>query len=178
LIVHPLLRRVYDAVFPTQVPTDGSKSPAAVAAAAEGRLKQRTYFDYYFALIFLVGLHGISAFKILFILYINYKIAKDLPRSYIPAATWAFSLLVLFTNELCDGYPLVNIAKAFGSTELLSWAEWLDGFGGLMPRWQILFKITILRLISFNMDYYWSLDYRSSSPIEVCLPKFQSRAFL
>jgi protein-cysteine N-palmitoyltransferase HHAT len=26
-----------------------------------------------------------------------------------------------------------------------------------MHRWQILFNITTLRLISFNMDYYWSV---------------------
>jgi D-alanyl-lipoteichoic acid acyltransferase DltB (MBOAT superfamily) len=36
-----------------------------------------------------------------------------------------------------------------------------------MSRWEILFNITILRLISFNLDYYWSLDRRSGSPIEV-----------
>lgn len=36
-----------------------------------------------------------------------------------------------------------------------------------MARWQIFFKFTILRLISFNMDYYWSLTYPSESPIEV-----------
>lgn len=37
-----------------------------------------------------------------------------------------------------------------------------------MPRWEVLFKITILRLISFNMDHYWSLDRsRSGSPVEV-----------
>ena len=29
-------------------------------------------------------------------------------------------------------------------------------FQGAYPRWHILFNITMLRLISFNMDYYWS----------------------
>jgi hypothetical protein len=52
---------------------------------------------------------------------------------------------------------------------IIEWARGLDSFGGLMPRWEILFKITILRLISFNMDYHWSLDYSAASPIEVSL---------
>lgn len=91
-----------------------------------------------------------------------------------------FNLVVLFANELCDGYPLASIARFFVSQEaldektvptLVAWAEVLDGFGGLMARWQILFKFTILRLISFNMDYYWSLNYSSDSPIEVSLKR-------
>ncbi|KAL1970159.1 hypothetical protein VTN77DRAFT_6564 [Rasamsonia byssochlamydoides] len=176
LIVHPLLRRVHDHLLPVQPQSsfEGLK-PTATAAAADARLKQRTYFDYYFALFFIVALHGISAIKILLILYLNYKIAKDLPRRYIPAATWIFNVGVLFANELCDGYPLASIANVLTPADtwspgqeprLVAWAQWLDGFGGLMPRWQILFKVTILRMISFNMDYYWSLDYQSSSPIE------------
>jgi protein-cysteine N-palmitoyltransferase HHAT len=174
LVIHPLLRRVYNYFNPVTTPSEGRIS----AAVADARLKQRTVFDFNFAILFLIGLHGISVFKILSILFINYKIAKGLPRSYIPAATWVFNLVVLFANELCDGYPMVSVAKLFVSTEVLSgdkvptliaWAEFLDGFGGLMARWHILFKFTILRLISFNMDYYWSLDFPSESPIEVRL---------
>ena len=48
-----------------------------------------------------------------------------------------------------------------------NWGAWLDSYGGIMPRWEVLFNITVLRLISFNMDYYFSLDRRSGSPIEV-----------
>lgn len=36
-----------------------------------------------------------------------------------------------------------------------------------MPRWEVLFKVTVLRLISFNMDHYWSLEYPAGSAIEV-----------
>ncbi|EEA28105.1 hypothetical protein EYB26_001378 [Talaromyces marneffei] len=180
LIIHPLLRRAYNYFnpVPTASPSEGRKQ---LNIAADARLKQRAVFDFYFAIIFLIGLHGISIFKILTILYINYKIAKGLPRSYIPAATWIFNLIVLFANELCDGYPLASIARFFVSSEvaaaktvptLVAWAEFLDGLGGLMPRWQILFKFTILRLISFNMDYYWSLSYPSDSPIEKQIDPF------
>ncbi|KAI9854879.1 MAG: glycerol transporter, partial [Pleopsidium flavum] len=47
-----------------------------------------------------------------------------------------------------------------------NWGTWLDAYGGLIPRWEILFNITVLRLVSFNLDYYWSLDRRGGSPIE------------
>jgi hypothetical protein len=43
----------------------------------------------------------------------------------------------------------------------------MDDHGGLIPRWEVLFNITILRLISFNLDYYWSLNSPRASPVEV-----------
>lgn len=55
-------------------------------------------------------------------------------------------------------------------SSLVQWGRFLDSFGGIMPRWEVLFNIAILRMISFNMDYYWCLDYPATSPIEVSLP--------
>lgn len=176
LAFHPLLRRVWNAVYP--VPQEARAARANTPEAAEGRLRQRTSFDYAFALLYLVVLHGFSAAKILFILAINYKLATGLPRKYIPAATWLFNISILFANELCEGYRFRDLALLVSGTPakdlvtdtpaLVRLGEWLDSYGGLMSRWEILFNITVLRLISFNLDYYWSLDRRSSSPLEVC----------
>ena len=138
-------------------------------------MEQRIRFDYFFALVFITVLHGISAFKVLAILCVNYKIARCLPRAQSPAATWIFNICTLFANELCGGYPLERFARLFAGSgvaegsepALVVWAQSLDSLGGLMPRWEILFNITVLRLISFNMDYYWSLDYPSTGPVEV-----------
>jgi len=133
-------------------------------------------FDFGFVLIFVTALHGVSAIKVLLILFINYKIGKSLPRSYVPAATWIFNIGTLFANELCGGYQLEAIATILspgsGSpgekhTLLVEWAKTLDSFGGIMPRWEVLFKVTVLRLISFNMDHHWSLEYPAGSAIEV-----------
>ncbi|RHZ52237.1 hypothetical protein CDV55_103359 [Aspergillus turcosus] len=170
LVAHPLLRRVYERYLLRSDTTSVSRSADAVAAG-DARLDRRVRFDYYFALVFITALHGVSAIKVLLILYLNYKIAKTLPRKYIPAATWIFNISVLFSNELCAGYPLERVATFFtvgGEEEspLVQWARYIDGFGGLMPRWEILFNLTVLRLISFNMDYYWSLDYPAASAIE------------
>ena len=139
-------------------------------------------------MIYLVALHGVSALKVLTILWLNYSLATRLPRRYVPAATWVFNIATLFANELSSGYKFKKMAVLFcgeklmnaSATEpfLVSWGGWLDSYGGIMSRWEILFNITVLRLISFNMDYYWSLDRRSSSPLEVSHILFQPSVLL
>ncbi|RAH42440.1 putative glycerol:H+ symporter (Gup1) [Aspergillus brunneoviolaceus CBS 621.78] len=174
LVGHPILRRAYNRYVSPASPGLGSAKASPAVAAGDARLKQRISFDYYFAFVFIIALHGVSAFKVLTILYINYRIAKSMPREYIPAATWTFNIATLFANELCAGYPLERLASflipAFDATKevpaLVLWARSFDDFGGIIPRWEILFNITVLRLISFNMDYYWSLDYPAASPVE------------
>lgn len=194
LVFHPLGRQLWNFIFPvkeqqTRGSSSGSsgsgrnspfpRSSTPTPEAADARLRQRTSYDFTFALIFLVILHGFSAVKILTILLVNYKIGTALPKKYIPATTWIFNLIVLFANELCDGYKFKNIAAILtggaplpGETPnlLVSLGEWMDSYRGLQPKWAVLFNITILRLISFNLDYYWSLDRRSGSPIEVIIP--------
>lgn len=165
LIFHPILRRVWD-TFNDK--TDKRKSLSA------NRLEQRASFDYAFAILFLFILHGVSGFKVLAILSINYQITRKVPRQYIPAATWAFNICTLFGNEIGKGYPLVNFARylsppgASGApSELMRWGKWIDSYGGIIARWEVLFNITVLRLISFNMDYYWSIDKRVVNATEV-----------
>lgn len=143
---------------------------ASPIVGGEIRLANRIRFDFYFALVFIIALHGSSAAKVLFFLYVNYKIGKTLPRSAVPAVTWTFNICTMFANELCAGYPYERVAMFFGfgqQSALVQCGRALDSFGGIMPRWEVLFNIAILRMISFNMDYYWSLDYPASSPIEV-----------
>lgn len=169
-----MLRRVYER-FVLSSSAESTSRPNVIAAG-DARLNQRIRFDFGFAFIFITALHGVSAIKVLAILYVNYKIAKTLPRKYIPAATWVFNIGTLFANELCGGYPFERIAAIMVGSDatgqeapLVAWGRYIDGYGGLIPRWEILFNITVLRFISFNMDYYWSLDYPAASPIEVSL---------
>ena len=174
LIAHPLLRRVYQKLYSTSPALDQGKGHAGKVNGyqpleADARLKQRTDFDLYFALVFLTALYGVSVFKILIILYTNFCIATRLPKPWIPPATWIFNIGVLFANEFGQGYPLVNVVSSITpfSNTAIEWAKALDKYGGLIGRWEVLFNITMLRLISFNMDYYWSLDRRAGSSIEV-----------
>lgn len=140
----------------------------------ESRKDTRIRFDLGFAIVFSLALHGISAAKVFLILYVNYLVATALPRPYIPAATWIFNIGILFANELCHGYPLAGVASMLLPPQTSAagepspnWGSWLDSYGGLIPRWEILFNICVLRLISFNFDYYWSLDRGAISPVEV-----------
>lgn len=159
LVIHPLLRTGWNSLmhqFPSYQRRQGTLS----------RFEQRISFDYVFAIVYLFVLHGFSAFKVLLILNINYRLATKLPRQYVPAATWLFNVPVLFANELCQGYHYKTIAS-YVFPPLVGWGEWMDGYGGLVPRWEILFNLTILRLVSFNLDYYWSVDKKNSTLIEV-----------
>ena len=143
-------------------------------------MEHRITFDFYFACFLTVLLHGFSALKVFLILYGNYKIAKTLPKAYIPLATWISNIGILFANELCRGYPYASIAIALfpqtvkGPTgvelQAPAWATWLDSHGGINPRWEVLFNLTVLRLISFNIDYCWSFSQQGGSPLEVCGP--------
>ncbi|EKM48095.1 uncharacterized protein PHACADRAFT_266551, partial [Phanerochaete carnosa HHB-10118-sp] len=107
-----------------------------------------------FSAIFLLALHGTSALKLLCILATNYGVAKCFGGSKLnPLLTWSLNGAVLFTSGLCSGYR-------FGS--LHATLESLDAWQGIYPRWYIVFNITMLRLVSFNMDYYWACSRASS----------------
>lgn len=200
VVVHPLLRKGWEVVrgsfrsrsrsgegmvhvngngttsksSPNSKTTSDSTTPSFISESesAATHFTSRTSFDLLFGLLFLLALHGISAFKILAILYANYCIATRLPRSTAAPATWIFNVGILFANELGHGYPLVKLVSAFtpagqaGSGAMLLAAR-LDGFGGLMPRWEVLFNFTILRLISFNFDYLWLEDRGIGGSVEV-----------
>ncbi|KAG2031729.1 MBOAT, membrane-bound O-acyltransferase family-domain-containing protein [Suillus americanus] len=105
-----------------------------------------------FSALYLTGLHGTSVFKIVFILTANYWIAKTSRGLRIgPLLTWIFNVLILFANETYGGYQYASFHPSL---------EVLDAFQGIYPRWHISFNITMLRLISFNMDYYWAYNSR------------------
>lgn len=189
MALHPLLRRLFNAIYNTSgtsakkssknVPNGSSSPLGSRYLGADDQLNQRIAFDVGFSLLFLLALHGFSAFKVFAILYINYSLATRLRKEYVPVVTWVFNIGILFANELGKGYPYGVIADSVipwsTSPEVSAeqdpghnWGAVLDSYGGLMPRWEISFNVTVLRLISFNLDYYWSLNREGGSPIEVC----------
>ncbi|KAI6099795.1 MBOAT, membrane-bound O-acyltransferase family-domain-containing protein [Pisolithus sp. B1] len=97
---------------------------------------------------------GSITIKILTILTINYYIGKGLRGSRIgPLLTWIFNAFILFANERNEGYHFASLHPSLAA---------LDVFEGLYPRWHISFNITMLRLVSFNMDYYWACNSLST----------------
>ncbi|KAI0667916.1 MBOAT-domain-containing protein [Trametes maxima] len=100
-----------------------------------------------FSTIMLFILHGTSALKVFFIMSINYAMAKLCGGSRAtPILTWVFNGLVLFAIERNSGFKYAALHPTLG---------FLDGWEGVYPRWWISFNISMLRLVSFNMDYYW-----------------------
>ncbi|KAH3992911.1 hypothetical protein HBI56_199310 [Parastagonospora nodorum] len=181
VLLHPLLRKAYDIFWRADTYTKvrpstgngGLTMGLTPAAAADARLNQRVSFDVIFACIFLSVLHGFSTFKIVAILYANYCIATKLQRQYVPAATWIFAVGTLFANEFSKGYSYATIFGMFLPASVskkgepaTNFGHTLDSYGGLMSRWEVLFNFTILRLVSFNLDYYWSLNSRNSNALE------------
>ncbi|THH08114.1 hypothetical protein EW146_g9102 [Bondarzewia mesenterica] len=108
-----------------------------------------------FSFIMLFVLHGTSAFKILLILSINYALAKACGQYKCAViATWVFNSGVLFLNEMNAAYAFASVHPSL---------QPLDSWQGVYPRWHISFNITMLRLISFSMDYYWASN-RTGTP--------------
>ncbi|KAH0585624.1 hypothetical protein H2248_008848 [Termitomyces sp. 'cryptogamus'] len=111
-------------------------------------------YNLFFSVFFLLGLHGTSFFKILIILSLNYSIARFCgDRKIGPVLTWVFNAAVLFANDRFNGYR-------YG--DLLPSLEVLDGYQGAYSRWHIVYNLTMLRLVSFNIDYYWACNTSTS----------------
>ncbi|KAL9104233.1 MAG: hypothetical protein Q9163_000781 [Psora crenata] len=182
MCLHPALRRTFAMLYPvSRMPSQGtyklmandSVSPSVPEhLETDSRLDQRITFDFAFGLFFVVVLHGVSAPKVLIILYLNYLLATKLKREYVNTATWMFNIGILFANELSQGYPymkmvgiinnILPLAKSVDAGSI-SWGSYLDSHGGLMPRWEISFNVTVLRLISFNLDSSWARNNLGSS---------------
>ncbi|KAI8093031.1 MBOAT, membrane-bound O-acyltransferase family-domain-containing protein [Halteromyces radiatus] len=115
----------------------------------KGTVKGRLQLLSFTSLIVVVGLHGTSAIKILIIISTSYLIGRFTGGSKLnPILSWAFNLGILFLNEAHNGYTFTSIHSQL---------DWLDEYPGISPRWHILFNFVMLRLISYNMDYYWQI---------------------
>ncbi|CAJ0760440.1 6449_t:CDS:10 [Entrophospora sp. SA101] len=123
-------------------------SASSSSAKLPSQFLSRIYFSLTFSLIFLYVLFGNSLIKILIILTLSYLISMIFKGSKLnPVITWIFNLTILFLNENYDGYRFEMLDERLG---------FLDLNKGLLPRWNITFNFSMLRIISYNMDYYWS----------------------
>ncbi|ORZ20810.1 MBOAT, membrane-bound O-acyltransferase family-domain-containing protein [Absidia repens] len=132
-----------------------NKTIATYTQGTDGRLRSLALTS----LAIIAALHGTSALKILIIISTSYCIGRLTGGSKLnPLLSWVFNLGVLFLNEANNGYSFGTLHPAIA---------WLDEYHGVLPRWHILFNFVMLRLISFNMDYYWQtkktrLEYEKS----------------
>lgn len=120
--------------------------------------KARIWSSVIFSLCFLTVLHGFSILKIIGLISINYQLTKYLGSSkMLPVLIWIYGISLLFLNFSYKGYKFGSISSIF------NWMDRLEGdlksiITGLGIRWYISFNFSMLRMISFSMDYYWSLS--------------------
>ncbi|KAJ2714909.1 glycerol transporter, partial [Coemansia spiralis] len=106
------------------------------------------WFPGIFATVFVVVLSGASIVFIAALVAGNYVLAKRAAgRWWAPWSVWACNIAMLFANEYGDGYSFGRIHPDLA---------WLDAHRGILRRWDVTFNITMLRMISFAMDYHWS----------------------
>ncbi|CAG8746357.1 7731_t:CDS:2, partial [Acaulospora morrowiae] len=141
LISSHLFRIFYSSRFPVKLATQPLK---------------RAYFFLGFSAAFLYVLFGNSVIFIFTILSLNYAISRTFQGSIAnPIITWIFNLSVLYLNETYKGYHFKSIDEHLA---------FLDRNRGLLARWDVNFNISMLRLVSYNMDYYWSFYPPPNSP--------------
>ncbi|KAF8517669.1 MBOAT, membrane-bound O-acyltransferase family-domain-containing protein [Hysterangium stoloniferum] len=144
--------RIYDQV------TRRSSNASSIPFSSNLR---RVPFLAVFSIVMLFFLHGFSAIKVVFIITINFIIgilacSPSSPQYLGPFLTWIFNGAVLFINEIHGGYTFTQLHPSL---------RILDTVRGFYPGWHVTFNITMLRLVSFNMDYYWASrsDQRENS---------------
>src|SRR5262245_23828496 len=90
-------------------------------------------------------LHSWGALWLYLVLFLNYTIAHSLRDHYtLPFLTWIFNLGILFSSYAYQGYRFSWIHPSL---------DFMDN-GHPLLTWETYFKITMLRNISYNLDYY------------------------
>jgi len=75
-----------------------------------------------------------------------------------PYVLWVINLATLYCNEQFRGYGFAWVSKSL---------QFMDDEMVHAPvRWNIIFNMTILRIISFGMDFHWAFT-SSKTPVKV-----------
>ncbi|EER04010.1 Glycerol uptake protein, putative [Perkinsus marinus ATCC 50983] len=85
---------------------------------------------------------------------------------WVPGIMWAVNMGFLVSVRYFDGFHFSAIAP---------WLAFLDGWGQLQ-RWQIVYNMVMLRMISYAMDFYWAVRDSSlpSSPLGTAVKDLES----
>lgn len=118
-------------------------------------LHKRTTFDFSFGLVFLFALHGVNSLRVLLHVIIMYVMIRKIKNtSHARAALWIYGVFTLFFNEKFKSVPFY--------IPLLD-----NGFKGIVARWEVFFNITLLRILSFNLDYLEKKDLPPAKPVKI-----------
>lgn len=100
----------------------------------------------YGTLLFVFALHGFKFFEPAVLVLINYAVLKSVRSQVIVPFTWIYTIGTLFLLE----------SRLVHSLDFWIW-------NGFLPHWSVVFKVSILRMVSFNLDYHKSQHITSIS---------------
>ncbi|RKP12464.1 MBOAT, membrane-bound O-acyltransferase family-domain-containing protein, partial [Piptocephalis cylindrospora] len=114
----------------------------------EIRQNARIYYAIISSLIFMVIAFGSGLLKMLMILGVNYAISAQFRGHRAnPVISWIWTLGILLINEWYPWY----------FADIASFLAPLDAHTGLLGRWEVHFNFSMLRMISYNLDYFWAI---------------------
>lgn len=110
---------------------------------------RRTVFDAIFGALYVFGLHGANCMRILVHVVVMYAIAKSVSNSKVARVLlWVYGVLTLFLNHWTRQYAIPG----------------LGGFQGIVSRWDVFYNFTLLRILSFTMDFLEKRDLPGEKP--------------
>lgn len=115
-------------------------------------------FDFGFGLLFLFAAHGVNSLRVLFHLLIMFSIAHIFKRKRMLATllSWTYGIATLFINDKYRAFPFGEMAGFLSPLD--------DAYKGIIPRWDVFFNFTLLRMLSYNMDYLERWSDRLNKP--------------
>ncbi|PLW57223.1 hypothetical protein PCANC_03134 [Puccinia coronata f. sp. avenae] len=130
---------------------------------------RRAHFQSISSALILTVLHGTSVIKILCIVSANYFVSRLLLSRFPRISSilvWTTNLSILFANDYWDGYQFRHLSHSLA---------FLDDrrYKGLIPRWQIGFNISMLRLISYALDYQWAAKNNFETLVKSAEPEVE-----
>ncbi|KAI9226760.1 MAG: MBOAT, membrane-bound O-acyltransferase family-domain-containing protein [Piptocephalis tieghemiana] len=120
----------------------------------ESRQAWRINFIILSSAIFMLIAFGSGFLKMLLILLINFAISAQFRNHRAnPILSWIWTLGILLINEW---YPWKFADFSFLLAPL-------DAHTGILGRWEVHFNFSMLRMISYNLDYFWATrqDYQT-----------------
>lgn len=116
----------------------------------------RPMFDFVFGFIFIFAVHGVNSIRVIAHVMIFFTIARVL-KNYNKAAVlllWSYGIFSLFFNDKYRNYYLSYFWKPLTVFD--------PGFMGIVKRWDVFYNFTLLRALSFNLDYLKSHNDKKS----------------
>lgn len=115
-------------------------------------------FDMCFGLFFLFVAHGFNSLRILAHMMVMFSIVHLLKRkrNWAVCLTWLYGISSLFINDKYRNLPFGSLLPLLKPLDQLK-------FNGIIERWDVFFNFTLLRLISYNLDYLerWDNQFKT-----------------